>query len=328
MNLRSVQLLRTILRTGSLAAAAETLGMSPSSASRMIATLERELKLTLFSRQNRKLDLTDEGRDFMRRSQHILEGVERLTEIAAQVRSADSDPLRLVGTVPLATSLLTPVLARWQSDQRSTTTVLNIETRFDLESKVAAREYNLGVLSLPVENAIVDLDVQPLASARLEIAMAPGHPFETRASVSMQDLSEVDFVALRPGQKWRQRLDALASAQSFAPRILCETGSTTVALDMVRRGLGIALVDRMIAGLEDDPSLVMRPLEPEIWTEYCLITGRGRSSPMTQAFSRLLRDWLQDRCSNNPELAASIELSEADGSVCRPSKRALASDAS
>jgi len=123
-----------IVRTGSLASAAERLGMSPSAASRMIAMLERELKLTLFSRQNRKLDLTDHGRDFMRRSQHILEGVERLTDIAAQVRSADSDPLRLVSTVPLATSLLAPVLAQWQSEPPNAATVLNIETRFDLES--------------------------------------------------------------------------------------------------------------------------------------------------------------------------------------------------
>ncbi len=328
MNLRSVQLLRMIVRTGSLASAAQRLGMSPSAASRMIAMLERELKLTLFSRRNRKLDLTEQGRDFMRRSQHILEGVERLTEIASQVRSTEAEPLRLVSTVPLATSLLDPVLARWQSGARAASVLLDIETRFDLESKVAAREYNLGILSLPIENAIVDLDVQPLASARHEIAMAPGHPLCRQDTLSMHELADAEFVALRPGQRWRQRLDALASASSFAPRVLCETGSTTVALDMVRRGLGIALVDRMIAGLENDATLVMRPLEPEIWTEYCLITGRERASPVTRDFSRMLRDWLQERCSDSADLAASLKLAEPAEPVARPSRRALASDAS
>lgn len=302
--------------------------MSPSAASRMIATLERELKVTLFSRRNRKLDLTEQGRDFMRRSQHILEGIERLTEIASQVRSTEAEPLRLVSTVPLATSLLDPVLAQWQAGARAANVVLDIETRFDLESKVAAREYNLGILSLPVENAIVDLDVQPLASARHEIAMAPGHPLCQRDALPMRELVDAEFVALRPGQRWRQRLDALASANSFAPRVQYETGSTTVALDMVRRGLGIALVDRMIAGLENDSTLVMRPLEPEIWTEYCLITGRGRSSAMTQAFSRALRTWLQERCNENAELAASLTLAEPAPPVSRRSRRSLASDAS
>jgi DNA-binding transcriptional LysR family regulator len=316
-----------IVRTGSLASAAERLGMSPSAASRMIAVLERELNLTLFSRQNRKLDLTDHGRDFMRRSQHILEGVERLTEIAAQVRSTEAEPLRLVSTVPLAKSLLNPVLARWTAEARDTTIVLDIETRFDLESKVAAREYNLGIVSLPVENAIVDLDIQPLARARHEIAMAPGHPLAASDEVSMSDLAESGFVALRPGQRWRQRLDALAAANSFAPRILSETGSTTVALDMVRRGLGIVLVDRMIAGLEHDATIVLRPLKPEIWTEYCLIMGQERASAMTKAFSQVLRDWLQERCSENAELAASLKLAEPSTPDGRLSRRALASRA-
>ena len=148
MNLRSVQLFRTIVRLGSLKLAAERLGMSTSSASRMIGVLEHELKLKLFSRRNRKLDLTPEGQEFLQRSQHILEGLERLPDIAAQVRSVDADPLRLVSTLPLAIGIIAPVLALWQEHHPGVTSVLNIETRFDLESKVAAREYNLGIQSI------------------------------------------------------------------------------------------------------------------------------------------------------------------------------------
>lgn len=327
MNLQSVKLLRMIVRTGSLSSAAERMGMSPSAASRTIAMLERELKLTLFSRQNRKLDLTNQGRDFMRRSQHILEGVERLSEIAAQVQSANSDPLRLVSTVPLATSLLVPVLAQWKPEPAGATTVLNIEARFDLESKVAAREYNLGILSLPIENAIVDLDIEPLVAARYEIAMAPTHPLASQDRLMMRELADQSFVALRPAQRWRQRLDALASANAFAPRIICETGSTTVALDLVRRGLGVALVDRMIGGLEDTDTLVMRPLEPEVWTDYCLITGRGRTSPMTVVFSHRLRQWIQGRCGENASLAASLRLTEPASPARSRAAHALPSDA-
>lgn len=61
MNSRSVQVSRMIVRTGSLASAAERLGMSPSAASRMVATLESELEPSLFSRQNRKLHPMDQG---------------------------------------------------------------------------------------------------------------------------------------------------------------------------------------------------------------------------------------------------------------------------
>ncbi len=326
MNLRSVQLFRMIVRTGSLAAAAARMGMSASAASRMVALLEHELGLTLFSRRNRNLDLTDEGREFLRRTQHILEGLERLTDIAAQVRSVEAAPLRLVATVPLAISLFGPMLALWQREHPQTRSVLNIETRFDLESKVAAREYNLGILSLPVENAIVDLDVQPLVAARHEIAMSPDHPLAAGPTVPVAALAEQAVVALRPAQLWRQRLDALCATYGVSPRIVCETGSTAVALDLVRRGMGVTLADRVIAGLERDPRLVLRPLEPEIWTEYCLITGAGRASGLTRAFAQRMTVWLQACRADDAALAASLRLPEA-GAVSRAA-RALPSEAS
>ncbi len=308
MNLRSVQLFRMIVRTGSLASAAARLNVSSSAASRMLAGLEHELQLTLFSRHNRNLVLTAQGSAFLRRTQHILEGVERLPDIAAQIRSDNSEPLRLVSTVPLATSVLAPVLALWHQEVPQARSVLNIETRFDLETKVAAREYNLGIMSLPVENAIVDLDIHPLLDARYEIAMAPGHPLARQDHVTVQDLRGQRFVTLRAQQRWRQRLDRLAAANDMVADIVCETASTTVALDLVSQGLGICLADRMIAGLRDTATLVQRPLEPALWTQYCLVTGRGRTSKATAAFSVRVRDWLQGIRATDPTLAASIVL--------------------
>lgn len=315
MNLRSVQLFRTIVRLGSLKLAAERLGMSTSSASRMIRVLEHELRLKLFSRHNRKLDLTPEGQEFLQRSQHILEGLERLPDIAAQVRSVDADPLRLVSTLPLAIGIIAPVLAIWQEHHPGVTSVLNIETRFDLESKVAAREYNLGILSLPVENAIVDLDVIPLLSARYEVAIAREHPLAGASRVSFEDLRDEQFIALRVAQRWRRRLDMLAAANEMIPNIVAETSSTSAALELVRRGLGVMPVDRMHTGFEPDDRLRLVPLEPTVWTDYCLVTGKGRTSPSTRDFAHFLKEWLYARCAADPNVASALRLS--DGSEAR-----------
>jgi len=311
---------------GSLTLAAERLGMSMSAASRMIAVLEHELKLKLFSRRNRKLDLTPEGREFLQRSQHILEGLERLPEIAAQVRSVDVEPLRLVSTVPLAMAVFAPVLALWQAQKPTASSVLNIETRFDLESKIAAREYNLGIMSLPVENAIVDLDVQPLARARYEFAMSPRHRLAGAETLSLSDLGDAAFVALRSFQRWRQRLDTLSAAEGVGLRIVSETSSTAAALELVRRDLGVMLVDRMHTGLDDDATLKLVPLRPEHWTEYCLVTGTGRRSPNAAAFAEHLRDWLQERCAASPAVAAAVKVTPV--TAPRPSARARPAAAS
>ncbi len=97
---------------------------------------------------------------------------------------------------------------------------------------------------------------------------------------------------------------------------------------MVRRAMGVALAGRMIAGLEEDATLAMRPLEPEIWTDYCQVTGRERASAVIRDFSQMLRDWLRARCRDNADLAASLRLAALSPPPQRPSTRALASDAS
>ncbi len=308
MNIRAVRLFRMIVKSGSLAAAANRLGMSVSAASRMLGVLEHEFKLKLFSRENRRLDLTQDGREFLQRTQHILEGLERLTDIANEVRSTEDAPLRLVSTLPLAKTIYAPALDLWRQEHPEARSVLNIETRFDLESKVAAREYNLGILSLPVENAIVDLEVQPLVAARHEIAMSPSHPLAQATTITPDDLVSLDFVALKPGQRWRDRLDVLAASKGFKPNIISETSSTVAALELARRGVGVVLVDRMHVGLEDETQLVLRPTTPDAWVDYCLVTGAGRTSRATSDFANILRKWLQDCSEANVEVADSLRI--------------------
>lgn len=308
MNLRSIQLFRMIVRTGSLVSASERMGMGQSSASRLIGILEHELKLKLFSRSHRNLELTEEGREFLQRSQHILEGLDKLPEIALQVRSVNAEPLRLVTTAPIAVAVMAPVLGKWRVSNPGVQSILNVETRFDLESKVAAREYNLGLVALPMENAIVDLEVDPLARARYEIALPVDHPLTQKLELDIGDLAGEDIIALKKGQRWRTRLDALFSTQPEPARILVETSSTVAALELVRQGLGITLVDRLCAGLVAQSDLVLRPFAPTIWTEYCLVLGHGRRSKTASEFTKVMKNWFYDMRAANPDTAASVKV--------------------
>jgi DNA-binding transcriptional LysR family regulator len=72
-----------IADSGSFAAAAELLGMTPSGVSRAIARLETRLKVRLLSRTTRSVTLTDEGRRFYDSVVPHLEGLEEAVVRAA-----------------------------------------------------------------------------------------------------------------------------------------------------------------------------------------------------------------------------------------------------
>ncbi len=244
MNLKALQLFRQIVLSGSLAEASERLSVSASAASRLLSLLESELGIKLFSREKRQLVLTDDGDIFYRRLVQTLDGLDEIPTLAADIRNRSHRRLSLVTAAPLARTLVSPALALMQSGGWSMQCSLNVETRFDIESKVAARGYNLGLISLPVENAILEVDVEPLLEVGTEVLMPRSHRLAAKASLTVEDIAGERFVSLRPGQRWRDRLDQLLGIVGHKPLVAVETSSSIVALQLVRDQLGITLTDR------------------------------------------------------------------------------------
>jgi len=307
MNLRSLRLFRQIILSGSLAQAALALGMSPSAASRLLSLLEAELGLTLFLREKRQLELTAEGSLFYTQIARVLSGLEEIPAISREIRQKSYERLSLVTAAPIALGLVSAALRRMREDDEHFDCSLNVESRFDIESKVAARGYNLGIISLPVENAIVDLVAEPLLEARL-LAMVPAaHPLAERAVVTAEDLAGEPMIALRAGQRWRVRLDDVFR-HAGQPRIAVETSSTVVATRLAADGVGIAVADRICGGAYEGRGLAMRPIEPAVWIRYASIHGHGPRTPLAARFLDAVIATAEAMRMRDTEAAATLRL--------------------
>lgn len=308
MNLKSLQLFRQIVLTGSLADASRRLNVSASAASRLLSLLEAELDITLFSREKRQLVLTDDGDIFYRRLVHTLDGLDEIPTLASDIRNRSHRRLSLVTAAPIARTLVSPALARMERAGRSMQCSLNVETRFDIESKVAARGYNLGLISLPVENAILDVDVEPILEVGTEVLMPRDHRLAAKEMVTFADIAGERFVALRPGQRWRDRLDQLLGITGRQPDVAVETSSSIVALQLVRDRLGITLTDRASVELQRDDEAVLRPLADTTPVTYAAIHAPGPRAPLATAFLDAVSEVVEERRSADPAAAVMLEL--------------------
>ena len=256
-------------------------------ASRLLTLLESEIGLTLFNRKKRQLELTREGDLFYRQTAHILSGLEEIPVISREIQQESYERLSLVTAAPVAIGLIAPALATMRQSGADFDCTLNVETRFDIESKVAARGYNLGIISLPVENAIVDMAVEPLLDSRLQIAVPAGHRLAALTEISADDLTGERFVALRPGQRWRERLDDFLGADR-PPRVVVETSSTVVAMQLVSEGVGLGLADWVCGAPPARGAMILRPLVPATWIRYAGIYGHGPRTSLVQRFMEAL----------------------------------------
>jgi len=308
MNLKSLRLFRLIVLHGSLASAAERLHLSQSAASRLIALLEDEIRLKLFTRARRRLLLTPEGELFFQEAEQILMGVDEIPRIAEDIRGKNREKFTLVTSVPLGTCLVSPTISDMRRQEPDFDCRIHIEGRFEIENKVARRRYNLGLISLPITNAIVELQVEPVLQVRIEALLPRHHPLAARAAIRAEDLLDQPIVSLQPHQLWRRRLDEIYATAGAKPRMAIETTSTLMVQQLVRDGNGVSIMDRTCARLLPGDSVVFRPIEPERWVTYACIFPTSGRPPLADLFVDCLRGYVRRLCREDAEAAPSFRL--------------------
>src|SRR5215475_1309070 len=97
--LRAIASFVRIVDKGSLTAAAADLGVSLPSMVRTLATLERELDVTLLNRTTRRIHLTDEGRQYLEQCRTILGQVQEAEATLHSRRTAPHGKLTVTASV-------------------------------------------------------------------------------------------------------------------------------------------------------------------------------------------------------------------------------------
>lgn len=98
---------------GSFARAADELDISRAAASGHVATLEKHLGVRLLHRTTRKVSLTAEGTDFLRRSRRILDELRDAEESLHEARTKPQGELRVDVPVAFGRYLLLPALPQF-----------------------------------------------------------------------------------------------------------------------------------------------------------------------------------------------------------------------
>jgi DNA-binding transcriptional LysR family regulator len=114
-----------VVETGSFARAAERLGVSVSSVSRLVADLEAHLDARLINRTTRRLSLTETGQVFFERCVQLLADLEEAEVAVAAASIVPRGTLRLTCSATFAARHLAPAIAAFSAR--------HAQVRFDVE---------------------------------------------------------------------------------------------------------------------------------------------------------------------------------------------------
>ncbi len=264
LELRSdrLRLFDSVVRLGGFSAAARALGVTQSSVSQGIAALEADVGQPLFDRSSRKLRLTEAGQALETHARGVLDALAQTRAALQQLEHTVTGTLALGATDTLATHLLPPVFAAFRRAHPGVELHLDNRTSPAIAEKVAARELDLGVVSLPLPRgsaAVEALTQVPLVEQKDVVIVPRGHALAGRAKVRLQDVAKFPLVLLDRTTALRAWLERHFAVEKLSPRVAMEMSSLEVLKRLVELDFGISVVPELSVR-SDEKRLVALPL--------------------------------------------------------------------
>lgn len=243
-DLRSLELLLVIARTGSLGASATELGISQQAASSRLRTMEGLVGEPLVARSKRGSELTPTGELLAQWAARVIQAAEQMDAGIAALRADRRAHLNVAASLTIAEHMLPGWLVALRSHQAQrglqppeiTMTATNTDRVVAL---VKAGEVDLGFVEGP--EAPSGLRRRQVGTDRLVVVVGAGHPWaqRSRRRVSASMLAATPLVVREAGSGTRTVLErALAAYDRPAP--VLELSSTAAVRSAVAAGAGPA----------------------------------------------------------------------------------------
>ncbi len=288
MQLESLQLFVEVMRYGNFADVARAHDLAPSSVSRSIAALERELGARLFQRSTRKLAPTEAAAVFYHRLQPALREIESARSAASDLQREVNGTLRVSAPAVFANSAIVPLLPEFAARYPQLRFDLQISDRFvDLLEDGIDVAIRLGSLtdSNLVARRLADMSFRICASAdylrRRGEPQAPADIADHECLLFPRAGHDLDWLFRdSAGDIERIRIDGQVQIANSASILACAIAGMGLALlpDWLLRD---ALANDQLQALFTDYEVSATDFDSAVWILY---PSRSYLPQKTRAF--------------------------------------------
>ncbi|MEO0370193.1 MAG: LysR family transcriptional regulator [Pseudomonadota bacterium] len=233
-----IPVILAVARRGGFAAAAAELGMSPSTVSHAVKTVEDRLGAPLFARTTRSVAMTETGERFVALAQNAVQSMNTAWEVARSDLTGASGLLRINAPRITLGWVLTPVLKAMAVNYPDVT----VEIFFDDGlADVIGDRFDAGIrLGRMVSEEMVVVRLAP--QFRVILVAAPGYLDHEGSPKALQDLTRHQCIQYRmtsAGNIYRWDLKDEGSDVAVETNGRVVVNDMLHALELAKAGLGI-----------------------------------------------------------------------------------------
>lgn len=239
--------------------AAERCFVSQPTLSAQIKKLEEQLGVQLVERSQRRVMLSDIGKQIVARARQVLQEVDAVCDLARGHQDPLSGELR-VGLIPTVGPYLLPMVSPALRKTLPALKLYLLEYQTgELLEKLDRGEVDLAILALPFDDS--GLEIAPLYDEQFLAALPAGHSLSRKQQLNVKDMDTQTLLLLADGHCLRdQALEVCSRIEVDEPQDFRATSLETLR-QMVAAGLGITLLPALateepFAGVS---GLIVRP---------------------------------------------------------------------
>jgi DNA-binding transcriptional LysR family regulator len=274
--LRQLETLQMFALTRSVTETARLTRVSQPAVSQTLKDLEAQFGFSIFSRVNGRPTLSAEAMQILPEIERILAQFTALRGRVNELRDMRAGSLSIM-TGPTATFELIPrAIADFRRQRPNVRFHLDVSTASDITRKVREETIDLGLNVLPANE--VSIATEPLFRTRMVCVLPLGHRLRRFQQVTPKDLVDETVVVVRQDGPLSPRvIAALGSLNDRANSI--STNQSIAALNLVRQGVGIAILHPMALTQSVLREVEVTRFEPSIDVTFGLLYSRRRPMP-------------------------------------------------
>lgn len=263
LDARRMRVLRSVVTSGSISAAAANLGYTPSAVSQQIAALQREAGIPLLEKSGRGVRPTPAGQLLADHAGVIMSKLAEAEAELADLREGRTGRLTVHYFATAGTSLVPPAIAMLRAEYPGVHLDLKLNDPAYTTAAASSGEADVALVVLPQGFSPTEgVRTIHLLDDPYSAVLPKDHRLARKRIIDLSALAEdpwVDNEWPGPVGVCREIMLEACAAAGFSPGFAVEADDYQTAMAFVASGLGVTLVPRLALGAAP-AGVVVRPV--------------------------------------------------------------------
>jgi DNA-binding transcriptional LysR family regulator len=298
LDIRRMQVLRAVITSGSITAAARNLGYTPSAISQQLSTLEREAGVELLERVGRGVRATPAGTLLSEHAEVLSAQLSKAEAALTELKEGRTGRLaiRYFGTA--GASFVPPAVAAVRREFPGIRLDLKLIEPEDPMPEVETGKADVAIVVSPRPRPTAKgVELVHLLDDPYRVVLPRTHPLARRSELDLAELADESWIGTEwPGPCRDTVLDACAAA-GFTPNFAVEAEDYQTAQGFVAAGLGVSLVPELALGTPNAGVVARKIGRPEPFRAiHAAIAAHAREQPAVRRLLAVLREASATSC--------------------------------